>query len=88
MTDTVIGQYTGATIDVKEQHPELNNQVALQISEPFLKNPKEEQIECDIRRGSEEQRGQGETDNSFTLDCVKNDPEEEEDSKMPSIIQC
>lgn len=87
MTDPVIGQYTGAMIDVKERHPERNNQVALQISEPLLKNPKEEQIECDIRRGSEEQWRQGETDISFTLDCVKNDPEEEEDSKMPSITE-
>lgn len=79
--DAVIGRYTGATTDVKEQPPERNKRVDLQISEPLLKKPKEAQDEYDISWGSEQQQGLGEADN------FRNDPKEEEDSNMPSSTE-
>ncbi|XP_028431639.1 uncharacterized protein LOC114554178 [Perca flavescens] len=82
----VSSQYTGATTDVREQHPDLNTRADLETSEPLAKKPKEEEIECDISWESEQQHGLGETEHFISPDCVKNDPEEE-DPRMLCIAE-
>lgn len=79
MTD--VGQYTGASTD--EQHHVLNMLVNEETSDPLASKPKEEQIEHDI--SSEQQPRLWGTDNAIPPDCVKSDPEEEEDINMPHI---
>ncbi|KAF1391411.1 hypothetical protein PFLUV_G00041840 [Perca fluviatilis] len=82
----VSSQYTGATTDVREQHPDLNTRADLETSEPLAKKPKEEEIEYDISLGSEQQHGLGEAEHFIAPDCVKNDPEEE-DARMLCIAE-
>lgn len=80
MIDTVIGHYTGGTINVKEQQ---NSQMDLPISEPLLGNPKEEQVEYGINYEAAQNQGLQEADNCITQVCVKSEPEEHVDSNMP-----
>ena len=79
MIDTVIGHYTGGTIDVKEQQ---NSKMDLPISEPLLVNPKEEQVECGINYEVAQNQGLPEADNCITQVFVKSEPEEHVDSNM------
>ncbi|XP_056260743.1 uncharacterized protein LOC130187303 [Seriola aureovittata] len=75
-------QCSRITTDVREQPPKLNTAVDLEISEPLPKKPKEEQIECDISLGSQQQEDLGEVHNTFNPGCVKDDPDEE-DTNIP-----
>lgn len=81
---TDVSQYTGESAGVREQTPQLNTRVHQERSEPLPKKPKEEQIECDISWGEQQQALWGD-DNFITPDCVKTDPEEEENINMPCI---
>lgn len=69
---------------MREQPPQLNTFVHQEISEPMPKKPKEEQIECDISLGSEQQQVLWGADHLITPDCVKSDPEED-NTNMPCI---
>nr|XP_046240238.1 uncharacterized protein LOC124056643 isoform X2 [Scatophagus argus] len=80
-----IGQYTGANTGVREQPPEFNLQMDLQMSKLLPKKSREERVEYDISCGSGQQQRLGESDKLIIPDCVKNDPEENQDSVMPPI---
>ncbi|XP_071350405.1 uncharacterized protein [Trachinotus anak] len=75
-------QCSGATTDVREQPPELNTALDQETSEPLSKKPKEEQIECDISLGSQQQEDMGGVDITSNPGCVKDEPDEE-DINMP-----
>ncbi|KAK2914838.1 uncharacterized protein [Channa argus] len=80
-----VDRYTGATADVREQPPELNTWLNKEISKPLPKKLKEEQIECDISWESEKQEVSG-ARNLMIPNCVKSDPDEEEnDANIPCI---
>ncbi|XP_059185377.1 uncharacterized protein LOC131968486 isoform X2 [Centropristis striata] len=76
-------QNTGATADASAE--QLSARVDLERAEPLPKKPKEEQIDYDICCETEQQQVQVEAETFISPDCVKNDPEEEEDTSMPCI---
>ncbi|XP_022057138.1 uncharacterized protein LOC110956132 [Acanthochromis polyacanthus] len=76
--------HTGAATDVREQPPEPNALLDVEMSEPLIKVLKEETVECEVSWLSEQEQQEWNAYNLSAPECVKNDPEEE-DVSMPCI---